>query len=61
MLNGQVAPGTFSDKRVVVGVTAPVTTDVHDTPFDRMRGPEVQANALDTILRGAPRRDVPRD
>jgi CHASE2 domain-containing sensor protein len=59
VLNGQVAPGTFSDKRVVVGVTAPVTPDVHDTPFDRMRGPEVQANALDTILRGAPRRDVP--
>jgi adenylate cyclase len=36
-----------------------VTDDVHDTPFDRMPGPEVQANALDTILRGAPRRDVP--
>lgn len=54
-----VAPGTFSDKHVVVGVTAAVTPDVHDTPFDRMRGPEVQANALDTILRGAPLRDVP--
>jgi adenylate cyclase len=59
VLNGQVAPGTFSDKHVVVGVTAAVTPDVHDTPFDRMRGPEVQANALDTILRGAPLRDVP--
>ena len=60
VLDGRVAPGTFRDKRVVVGVTAPVTSDVHDTPFDRMRGPEVQANALDTILRGAPMRDVPR-
>jgi CHASE2 domain-containing sensor protein len=59
VLDGRVAPGTFRDKRVVVGVTAPVTSDVHDTPFDRMRGPEVQANALDTILRGAPRRDLP--
>ena len=59
VLDGRVAPGTFRDKRVVVGVTAPVTSDVHDTPFDRMRGAEVQANALDTILRGAPLRDVP--
>ena len=57
VLEGRVAPGTFRDKRVVVGVTAPVTADVHDTPFDRMRGPEVQANALDTILQGAPLRD----
>ena len=59
VLNGQVAPGTFRDKRVVVGVTAPVTDDVHDTPFGRMRGAEVQANVIDTILRGTPRRDVP--
>ena len=60
VLDGRVAPGTFRDKRVVVGVTAPVTSDVHDTPFDRMPGPEVQANALDTILKGAPMRDVPQ-
>ena len=39
VLNGQVAPGTFSDKRVVIGVTAPVTDDVHDTPFDRHARP----------------------
>jgi CHASE2 domain-containing sensor protein len=58
VLEGRVAPRTFTDKRVVIGVTAPVTPDVHDTPFDRMRGPEVQANALDTILRGAPLRDA---
>jgi CHASE2 domain-containing sensor protein len=43
----------------VVGVTARGTPDVHDTPFDRMEGPEVQANALDTIVRGGSRRDVP--
>jgi CHASE2 domain-containing sensor protein len=60
VLDGRVAPGTFREKRVVVGVTAPVTADVHDTPFDRMRGPEVQANAVDTILKGAPMRDVPQ-
>lgn len=62
VLDGRVAPGTFRDKRVVVGVTASGNPDVHRTPLDRgrgMPGPEVQANALDTMLRGAPLRDAP--
>jgi CHASE2 domain-containing sensor protein len=59
VLAGRMEPGTFRDKRVVVGVTASGNTDMHDTPFDRMRGPEIQANALDTIIREAPLRDAP--
>jgi adenylate cyclase len=58
VLEGRVAPGEFRGKRVVIGVTAP-GPDVHRTPFERMRGAEVQATALDTILRGGPLRDVP--
>jgi CHASE2 domain-containing sensor protein len=67
VLDGRVAPGAFRDKIVVVGRIAPRTKlpkgaeDMHHTPLDRgadMPGPEVQANALDTMLRGAPLRDV---
>ena len=65
LLEGRVAPGTFRDKVVVVGVIAPKTAsgdgDMHRTPLGggaSMPGPEVQANALDTMLRGAPLRDV---
>jgi adenylate cyclase len=62
VLDRRVRPGAFRDKLVVVGVTASRVPDVHRTPLDggrAMPGPEVQANALDTILRGAPLRDVP--
>jgi CHASE2 domain-containing sensor protein len=68
LLEGRLARGTFRNKVVVVGLTAPhaklpkgLPRDVHRTPMDRgvgMSGPEVQANALDTMLRGAPLRDV---
>ena len=67
VLDGRVAPGAFRDKIVVVGRIAPRTTlpkgaeDMHRTPLDggaEMPGPELQANALDTMLRGAPLRDV---
>jgi adenylate cyclase len=58
VLEGRVAPGEFRGKRVVIGVTAP-GPDVHRTPFERMRGAEIQANALDTIVRGAPLQDAP--
>jgi CHASE2 domain-containing sensor protein len=61
VLAGEVAPGAFRDKRVVIGVTAHGSTDVHRTPLDggrSMPGPEVQASALDTMLRNAPLRDA---
>jgi CHASE2 domain-containing sensor protein len=63
VLDGSVPPGTFSGKVLVVG--NPVAeTEVFDTPVDgddRTTGPEVQANAIDTMLRGSPLRDVPRE
>ena len=49
-------------KVVVVGMTAPTGQDVHPTPTVRdelMSGPEVQANALWTVLHGLPLRTAP--
>jgi CHASE2 domain-containing sensor protein len=48
---------------VVTPITTHASTDVKRTPFATgggMPGAEVQANALDTILRGAPLRDGAR-
>ncbi|HEX5923288.1 MAG TPA: CHASE2 domain-containing protein [Baekduia sp.] len=61
VLEGRVAPGAFRDKLVVIGVTTRASTDVHRTPLDAgrgMPGAEVQANAIDTMLRGEPLRDA---
>jgi CHASE2 domain-containing sensor protein len=63
VLDGRVASGAFAGKVVVIGVVSRRNGDVLRTPLDGghgMSGPEVQANALDTILRGAPLRDVSR-
>jgi len=63
VIEGRVAPGEFADKVVMIGVIRRGDKDVRPTPFDAghgMPGPEVQANAVDTILRGAPLRDVSR-
>jgi CHASE2 domain-containing sensor protein len=63
VLDGRVAPGAFAGKVVVIGVIARGSRDVHRTPLDDghgMSGPEIQANAVDTILRDAPLRDVSR-
>jgi CHASE2 domain-containing sensor protein len=63
VLDGRVAPGSFRGKVVVIGKVARKSDDVHETPLaggDGMSGPEVQANAIDTILRGVPLRDVSR-
>ncbi|MBU1670066.1 MAG: adenylate/guanylate cyclase domain-containing protein [Actinobacteria bacterium] len=54
VLEGGVPPGTFSDRIVLVGVTAPALRDDYNTPFayaQQMPGVEVQANALDMLLR----------
>jgi CHASE2 domain-containing sensor protein len=55
VLQGRVALAAFRGKRVVVGTT----TGMLETPFGGMRGAELQANALDTILRRSPLRDAP--
>jgi CHASE2 domain-containing sensor protein len=62
VLSGRVPPAAFRDKVVVVGVITP-GVDEHRTAVSeepRMSGVEVQANAISTLLRGAPLRDVPR-
>jgi CHASE2 domain-containing sensor protein len=57
VLKGRFRPALFRDKVVVVGATAPALQDVHRTPTaDSMSGPEIQANAIDTALRGFPLR-----
>jgi adenylate cyclase len=61
VLNGQFERGLFRDKIVVVGPWAPSLQDVHPVSFgdDLMPGPEIQANAIATILDGLPLSNVP--
>ena len=49
-------PGTFRNKIVVIGAVAPSLQDRHPTswPAGEMAGPEIHANAIDTLLRGFP-------
>jgi CHASE2 domain-containing sensor protein len=59
VIRGSFAPGTFRDRVVVVGASAPTLRDVHSTPVggdEPMAGAEVQANAIWTALQGAPLR-----
>jgi adenylate cyclase len=56
---GHVPRGFFHDKIVVVGPSAPTLQDVHPTSTARqMPGAEVQASAIETVLRGLPLRSV---
>jgi adenylate cyclase len=49
----------FRDKVVVIGATAPSLQDIHATATDpAMSGPEIQADAIDTALRGFPLRSI---
>jgi len=58
---GAVPKDFFRGKIVVIGATAPSLQDIHATSTDSlMPGPEVQANAIDTVLRGFPLHSVPR-
>jgi adenylate cyclase len=60
-VNGKAPPGFFRDKIVVVGPWASTFQDQHPVSFgnDAMPGPEVQANAISTVLRGDPLNSVP--
>lgn len=51
-------PGTFRGKIVVIGATAPALQDIHPTSIGRMSGSEIQANAIETVLRGFPLRPL---
>jgi adenylate cyclase len=60
---GKTKPGTFRDKIVVIGATAPVLQDVHPSSTSgdgEMSGPEIQANAVATALAGFPLGESPR-
>jgi adenylate cyclase len=65
VLEDRFRPGTFRGKIVLVGhaepnLSSPTITDVHATPTsNHMSGVEVQANAIDTVLRGFPLADGP--
>jgi CHASE2 domain-containing sensor protein len=62
ILSGRVAPDTFRDKIVVIGlVSRRFSTDWHPTSLDNsMSGPEINANAISTMLGGSDLRDVSR-
>ena len=53
-------PGSFRNRIVVIGAVAPSLQDRHPTswPAGEMAGPEIHANAIDTLLRGAPLHDT---
>jgi hypothetical protein len=60
-VRGRVDPAEVRGRIVVVGAASPTLQDVHPTPTsDRlMSGPEIEANAIDTAIRGLPLRGVP--
>jgi CHASE2 domain-containing sensor protein len=62
VIEGRVSPEAFRDRIVVIGVSAPTVQDVHPTSTSReqlMSGPEIQANAIWTVLHGFPLRTAP--
>jgi CHASE2 domain-containing sensor protein len=56
LVRGRVDPARVRGRIVVVGASSPTLQDVHPTPTsDRlMSGPEIEANAIDTAIRGLP-------
>jgi adenylate cyclase len=62
LLQGRVPASKLRGRVVVVGASAPSLQDVHPVPTSgrgTMPGPEVQANAISTVLRGLPLRTSP--
>jgi adenylate cyclase len=58
--SGKIPPSFFRGKIVVIGPTAADLHDVHPTSTDaQMAGAEVEANAIDSVLRGFPISTVP--
>jgi adenylate cyclase len=60
-LRGRVPASFFRDKIVVVGPWASTFQDLHPVSYgnDLMPGPEIQANAISTVLRNTPLNAVP--
>ena len=62
VLQGKFSPALFRGKIVIVGASASVLQDVHHTATSgssEMPGPEIWANATETLLRGVPLRNAP--
>jgi CHASE2 domain-containing sensor protein len=60
VLRNRFDPGIVGGKVVVVGATAPVLQDLHSTAAGSpMSGPEVQAQAISTVLSNFPLRSPP--
>ena len=62
VLRGQFNPAMVRGRVVVVGVTVPSLQDVHPTAADQskvMSGAELEANEIDTALRGFPLSNAP--
>jgi adenylate cyclase len=59
-LKDQFSPSTVSGKVVIVGATSHILQDIHATATSEgMPGPEIWANATNTLLQGIPLRDAP--
>ncbi len=59
LIAGKVPPERIRGKVVVVGATDPVLQDIHPASTGAgMPGPEIQANAIATILNGFPLREA---
>jgi HD-GYP domain-containing protein (c-di-GMP phosphodiesterase class II) len=62
ILSGHFAAEAVRGKVIVVGATSPTLQDLHATPAasdELMSGPEIQANAIWTVLHGIPLRPPP--
>jgi adenylate cyclase len=62
VMRGEFPPNFFRGKVVVVGTTTALEQDVHPTSVsgsELMSGPEIQANAIETALRGFPLKNAP--
>ncbi|HEX2087612.1 MAG TPA: adenylate/guanylate cyclase domain-containing protein [Solirubrobacteraceae bacterium] len=62
LVKGRLDPAKLRGRVVVVGASAPSLQDLHPVPTlhdGLMPGPEVQANAISTVLRGLPLRKAP--
>lgn len=61
VVHDRFSPGEVKGRVVVVGTTGVALGDVHPTPFGGapMSGPEINANAIATLIAGVPLRDAP--
>jgi adenylate cyclase len=62
VLRGEFPAGMFAGKLAIVGASSPILQDIHATATTGsvlMPGPEIWANATETLLAGVPLRDLP--